>query len=139
MRHRYLFLFGALAILACVQLFQGCQIAGPVSSGNLSGRLDSLQEEIWKQPSESQDGLHSVSATPVLKYIPLGTAIEQAKAVMEAHGFRCSSDNQEGRCRLVCVASRNIRLMVADVIRVSLYHEAGRITDVKVITFVDAP
>ena len=140
MRHKYLFPVGAFVALACVQLFQGCQIAGPVSSSKSASPPDPLQEEIRKQPSEGwADGLPAVSAAPVLKYIPLGTSIERAKTVMEAHGFRCSSDNKDRRSCLVCMASQNAGYMMAKVIRVTLDHAAGKITHVEVVTFMDGP
>jgi hypothetical protein len=129
MRHKYLFLGGALLVLACVPWFQGCQI----------GRPDLLQEEIRKQPSEYQNGLQVVSATCVLKYIPLGTSIEQAKRFMESHDFRCSSENKDSPCYLIYTASKNAGFMMAEVILVTLDYEAGKITDVKVATYLDGP
>jgi hypothetical protein len=137
MKHKSLFLIGALVALVCIQLFQGCQLASPTSSSQLVGHPDPLQEEIRNQPVEGQtNGLSTVSPAPVLKYVPLGSSIEEAKKVMESHGFDCSGSDEDA---LVCKASRNRGLMMAEVIRVILYHEAGKITNVKVGTYLDGP
>jgi len=140
MRHRYVLLIGAFLTLVCVQLFQGCQIASPISSSQLIRHPDPLQEEIRKQRSERQsNGLSTVSPAPVLKYVPLGTSIEEAQKVMASHGFECSPSDNAAHPRLVCKASRNIGFMVAEVIRVILYHEEGKITNVEVATYLDGP
>jgi hypothetical protein len=138
MRKKDLFLFGAFVSLACVQLFLGCQLASPISSGIRIGRPDPLWEEIRKE-SEDPDARHVVSPAPVLKYIPLGTPIEQAKTLMKAHGFRCSSDEKDSNSYLEFVASKNDGFMMAWVIRVLFYHQAGKVTDVKVLSYLDGP
>lgn len=140
MKHKSLFLSGALVALVCIQLFQGCQLASPPSSSPLVGHPDPLQEEIRNQPVEGQtNGLATVSPAPVLKYVPLGTSIEEAKKVMESHGFDCSASNDDTHPYLVCKASRNRGLMMAEVIRVILDNEAGKITKVEVVRYLDGP
>jgi hypothetical protein len=75
---------GRIAACACawIVVSMGCQAVRPPGSMTL-----------YDEPVKMRD--------EVIHYIPIGTRIEQAKAVMKAHGFHCSevalSNDVEGQ------------------------------------------
>ena len=127
-------------VLWSVVLAMGC---GSLSSRGLGffGWTDPLQETIFKQSQlENMNGCWRKDPAAVLKEVPLGTSLEQARSIMSRHGFRCEEQaGEENDSFLLCVASRNKSWMMADVIKVRLYHQAGKVSAVEIYTYFDAP
>src|SRR5271157_84550 len=92
----------ALTLLGCCG-FAGCQALDSLSSVG-SAKLDSLQEEIEKQATvDTEGGWWRKDPGVVLKEIPIGTPVDQARAFMEGHGFKCSEQHAEqGDAYLLC-------------------------------------
>jgi hypothetical protein len=107
-----------------------CPSAGP----------DNFQEEIFNQESAggSSDPWRQDPGV-VLKEVPLGTPVDEARSVMERHRFECSDGQSEGKACLVCKACKATGWMTADVAIVVLYYRGGKITDVSVHTYGDGP
>jgi hypothetical protein len=116
---------GAVVTLASVQLVLGCQLVS---------QPDPLQKEIFNQPRLSDGGVDR-NPDPVLRLIPVGTPVEQARAVMEAHGFHCSDDRRSGPATLECKAHSYLGCLVTEYIRVTLYLEAGKVSRAEVVAY----
>jgi hypothetical protein len=76
----------------------------------------------------------------VLKYLSIGMPIENAKRIMEESGFKCHDSWFEGPSCLNCVAVyRMHHLFISDQIHVSLFHESGQVSDIKVDCHSESP
>jgi hypothetical protein len=107
----------------------GC--AGLRSEGLGSGRPDPLQEVLFKDTTARREA--------VLQEVPVGTSLEQARAIMAGHGFACEEREEEKGPYLLCKVARNSRFMMADVVEVKLYHSRGKVTAVDVSRYLDGP
>lgn len=125
-----------LFLLACSGS-AGCQALGS-SSISGSSKIDPLQEEI-AQPLKSKINQGRKDPEVVLKEIPIGTPVGQARAVMEGHGFKCSEGSKEGSSYLLCHASLRTGLMTGTGIDVKIFHQASRVTGAEVVTYYDGP
>ncbi len=127
-------------------LLVGCQGVSPGLIGQ-DQQTDPLQEAIFKQGKgeeaffqklklESyQETVWTPNPAPVLKEIPLGSPVARARAVMQQHGFRCVDlVTADKRPFLSCTALKKTSWVTGEAIRVEIYHQAGEVTDVKVIT-----
>jgi hypothetical protein len=106
----------------------GCQSVGP------GGPPDPLVEEILKQPAPKKapvPGTPDPLAAVVLAEVPLQTPVDQARAVMERHGFSCWSNvpDDRGVC-LHCTAWVRRNNCYADRVVVKLYYESRRVVKV---------
>jgi hypothetical protein len=86
----------------------------------------------------------------VLRYVAIGAAIEDAKATMEWHGFKCEFDRdwqgersmdadpaREGEVYLICSKKKPQRtwresLILSDTIKVFFSFRDGKVVDVRV-------
>jgi hypothetical protein len=69
----------------------------------------------------------------VMKYVSAGMPIENAKRIMEDSGFKCEDSFFTGPPCVRCSAvSGTHGIFLADEVFVLLYHEAGKVTDIKV-------
>lgn len=69
----------------------------------------------------------------ILKYLSVGMPIENAKRIMEDSGFKCQEGWFSGPAYLHCSAVYGTHhLLIADEIRVRLYHEAGKLSGIRV-------
>jgi hypothetical protein len=75
----------------------------------------------------------------VLKYISTGMPIDNAKRIMEDSGFTCSDSCSAEPQALQCTAVYATHFLMADEIYVLLYHEAGKLRDVKVDCYSVGP
>lgn len=93
-KNRFLFAFSLL--------FTGCSLAS-LSPSAKNKQPDEFQEELEK--AEFLEGQPTWKLKPdvVLRHIPIGTSIEQAKCYMETHGFTCtfgSTDEDDRKAML---------------------------------------
>ena len=67
----------------------------------------------------------------VAQHIPIGTAVEEAKAIMEESGFECSYSigYNESPC-LYCIRTRSMGLLVVRQWKVYIYHDGSAVTDI---------
>ena len=127
-----------LTLLTCSGL-AGCQALGSLSSSG-SARLDPLQEEIVKQEAvDSRAGWWRKDPGVVLKEIPIGTPLDQARAVMEGHGFQCSQHTEQDSSYLLCHAYQTTSILTGTGINVKIFHQATRVTGAEVVTYYDGP
>lgn len=68
----------------------------------------------------------------VLKFISVGMPLEEAKRIMLESGFKCDDRYHGSRPNLRFSAVHGTqRLFTSDEIHVFLYHESGKITEIK--------
>jgi hypothetical protein len=75
----------------------------------------------------------------VLKYLSPGMPIENAERIMKDSGFKCEDSWCAGSQVLRCSAVYATHFLMDNEIHVLLYHEAGKLTDVKVDCFSVGP
>jgi hypothetical protein len=116
--------------LCCCYL--GCEtVNSPATLAN--GKPDPFVEEIVKQEAfEKTPAAAKFKPDAILKAIPLQTPLEQARAVMEGHGFSCWAGvpGTYGPC-LQCTVFKPKNQYVADKIVVKLYYQKKRISNVE--------
>jgi len=72
----------------------------------------------------------------VLKYVSPGMPVENAKRIMEDSGFACEKSFYEGPACVLCSAVYRGHFFSTvesgiDKIHVRLYHESGKVTEIK--------
>ena len=117
----------------------GCMV--DTSGGWNSGKADPLQAEIYQQYHLlARPAWWKPNPEVVLKEIPQGTPIAEARAVMAGHGFFCSGGlGDEKGAYLQCEAFRRTGRVTRDRISVKIYYERGQVTDIDVTSFYDVP
>jgi hypothetical protein len=129
-----------LLFIACTGVF-GCQGVSPALIGQ-DQRNEPLQEAIFNQANlqSPQEGICLTSPAPVLLEIPVGSPVENARAVMQRHGFQCADRvTADNRPFLSCTASKRTSWVTGNSIRVEIYYQGGEVTDLKVLTFRNGP
>jgi len=127
-----------LALFACGG-FGGCRLLSSSSSSE-SVKGDRLLEEIvGGETVEAKAGWWRKDPAVVLKEIPIGTPVDQAKAVMEAHGFKCSEQPEQNGPFLLCHAFKRTGFLTGTGIDIKIVHHASRVTNVEVVTSYSGP
>jgi hypothetical protein len=132
--------FTGLLFIACTGMF-GCQGVSPALLGQ-DERNEPLQEAIFNQAKlqSPQEDVCVTSPTAILPEIPLGSPVDNARAVMQRHGFQCADLlTVDNRPFLSCTTSKKTSWVTGNSIRVEIYYQAGEVTDLKVITFRNGP
>lgn len=88
---------------------------------------------------EAKPGCWRKDPAVVLKEIPVGMPVDQARAIMEGHGFECSQHTEEGSSYLLCQAYQRTSILTGTRIDVNIFHQASRVTGAKVSTRYDGP
>ena len=127
------------ALLAC-NGFLGCATIDSTTRAEVV-KPDPLCEQISKQKTiEVGSGWCKVDPAVVLKEIPLGTPLPQARSIMEGHGFHCLDGTGDSQgIFLKCTANNGSRWVVAVGTVVKIYHQAGRVTDIQIVRRVEKP
>ena len=126
--------------LICASGLVGC-FTIDLSGGWQNGTADPLQAEIFKQYTlMARPGWWKPDPGIVLREIPAGTPLAEARAVMEKHRFNCVDGlGDEKGTYLRCVANRRTGRKTNDRIDMKIYYEAGRVKDIDVTSYYDVP
>jgi hypothetical protein len=131
-------------------------VAGLAIDGSCSAVVDTLTLPLtvpvaWKQSSSWSTGsvsapaddrpvpkiaLHDdaeASKAEIIKVIPPGTRVDEARRIMERNGFACEpSKDDDGREYIWCVYSSSVSWLVSCRWAVSLYHRDNKVDEVTV-------
>ena len=127
---------GLLTLLACAG-FAGCQVVSLGEPGT-ARKADPLQEALLKaEVVEAKQGWWKYNPAAVLKEVPPGTPVEQARSVMQGHGFTCKQATGATGSSLVCRAYRPLNTLLSHVTVVTFACRAGKVGEVTVIAYDD--
>ena len=128
-----------MAIVAC-NSFLGCTTV-PSRTVADDVKPDPLCEQIGKQKTiEVGPGWCKVDPAVVLKEVPLGTPLPQARSIMEGHGFHCLDGTGDAQGPFLrCTAYEGTGWVAGVATVVKVYYRAGQVTDIQIVRRFDKP